>query len=341
MFFLYVKRPQWQQNLTNPMKRFIKNTIYILGGISSLVSSPIEAGNAIIFLGYGAGHSFAPASMLRQPMQRQIFNSDQVPIKGQTGSGQIYQSTWSLQSANDLTTATIVTMPQLKITAEKSFQMYTIGLYSAVSGFIAQNIADYSSDATLTESNVCASVDMSRCPYAAHGFVSQSGSGNYNLLAVANQKFYQFEVGLTGGKELFVGASGKLSWIGEVGLAVQIFSQRTQFNAQRCTLLATNGSCSQLRELQGELRSGSLYSLGPTLNTNLRFEHSTSPLVFEIGVTNIFLFTKIEHTGYTQASANGTIAFSQTAQQLGSPSTENYFNILTTLYGRVGYKFGS
>jgi hypothetical protein len=306
--------------------------------LAMFLSLPIQAVTRVS-LGYGVQANTMLNTVLSENLNKQLFNSASVSLVGQS-AGTDYQSQWSATLAEDVAPYTFANLPELRVTSDWQSGANTWGIFTSLSGIVPQTLVYYAGGYQLRESKTCASVDYANCPLAALNFVSSSGSGTYDIEVRTSTRFYSLSGGMTWGRTLGQAWGGEFAFATEFGLNLQSFTAYSQFAAVRCS----NGGAipcaqnAQVRSVQGEQNIQSLFAAGPYLGAVLRYDRPQNSWFAELGFSAIFLFTQLENTGYTNFTAGGTVAFSQTTQALGIDATQKFFAVLPALSIRAGIR---
>jgi hypothetical protein len=294
-----------------------------------------------ISLGYGAQFNALLNQRLDENLNRTFFNSGAAPLQGYSGN-QLYDSNWGFSGISTSAYA-LVQLPEVRIASDlkgASAPESPWGVFASLGGMVPQTTAYALGSAQLRETNTCSGVDYSKCPLAALGFVSSAGTALYDIEVRSQTRFFNLNAGVSYAKKLGMVAGGEISYITELGLTMQSFSVSSQFLASRCT----NGTaipCNQtlqLRIVQGELKSTSLYALGPVMGFNLRYERPASLWFVELAGTVVFLFTRLENSGYVNFLAGGTAALSQANAAAGVDAAQNNFAVLPAAVLRFGVR---
>lgn len=290
-------------------------------------------------LGYGMQLNAMLNSTLNENLQKQVLNSGAQPIVGQS-AGTDYRSTWRGETGETLSAYPLMSLPDLRISSDFNAGQAKLGFFGALSGIVPQTSAYYAGSYQLTEATTCTGVQYATCPLAAVNFVSASGKGSYDSEIRTNLRFYAITVGMSYTKPLGAGLGGEFALAGELGLMTQVYSARTEFSINRCT---TGGSvpCAQLadvRAVQGELKTESVYAFGPVIGTTLRYERADSRIYFELGASVILLFMRLQNTGYTNFVGGSSVAFTQNSATLGVAAEQDTFSILPSLTVRCGIR---
>lgn len=301
-------------------------------------AAPVAA-ETRLSLGYGMQLNSMLNSTLNDNLQKQALNSGAAAIVGQS-AGTDYRSTWKGETGETLSAYPLMGLPELRISSDFNAGQAKFGFFTALTGIVPQTSAYYAGSYQLTEATTCAGVQYATCPLAAVNFVSASGKGTYDSEIRTNLRFYAITVGMSYTKSLGARFGGEFELAGELGLMTQVFSARTEFSINRCT---TGGSvpCAQIadvRAVQGELKSESLYAFGPVLGTTLRYARPDTRVYFELGASAVFLFMRLQNSGYTNFVGATSVAFTQSSQALGVQSEQDTFSILPSVTVRCGIK---
>jgi hypothetical protein len=292
-----------------------------------------------ISLGYGLQLNSLLNKTLNTNMQRAILNADGKALYGSSGT-QNYNSIWSATADDSSFTYPLVNLPELRLESELTGSKAKWGVYGAISGIVPQTSGYYLGNFELKEGKKCAGVDYLNCPLASENFVTSGSAANYEMEVRTNLRFYNIAGGVTLATNGSKALGGLISFGAELGLTLQSFSSSTQFVGTRCTSggSAPCASNSQVRVLQGELKSQSVFALGPTLGLRVRYDRPTSWWFADLAVTTTVLFMQLENTGYTNFVAAGTVAFSQKAGDMGIDAVQNQFAILPAVSVRFGVR---
>lgn len=290
-------------------------------------------------LGYGMQLNSMFNTVLAETMHRQLLNEGAVSLVGQS-AGTDYRSPWSAVLGDAVAPYTLLSLPEVRVTNDWRSGANTWGIFTSLSGIVPQTSMYYAGGYQLKESRTCPGVDYANCPLAALNFVSPSGAGTYDIELRTATRFYSLSGGMTWGRTLMQAWGGEFVLATEFGLNLQSFTAYSQFAAVRCS---NGGSLpcaqsAQVRSVQGEQNIQSLFAAGPYLGVVVRYERAQSRWFAELGCSAIFLFTQLEITGYTNFTAGGTVAFSQTTQALGADATQNFFAIFPALAIRAGIR---
>lgn len=305
----------------------------------ALVCAAPVAAETRLSLGYGMQLNSMLNSTLNDNLQKQVLNSGASPIVGQS-AGTDYRSTWKGETGETLSAYPLMSLPELRIAADLGAAKGRLGFYTALTGIVPQTSSYYAGSYQLSEAAVCSGVQYATCPLAAVNFVGASGKGTYDSEIRTNLRFYAITVGMTYTKSLGVRYGGDWSLAGEAGVMTQVFSARTEFSLSRCT---SGGAipCAQLADLrvvQGELKTESVYAFGPVLGTTLRYQRANSGVFFELGASVVFLFMRLQNTGYTNFVGGSSVAFTQSSQALGIAAEQDTFSVLPALTVRCGIR---
>jgi hypothetical protein len=199
--------------------------------------------------------------------------------------------------------------------------------------------AYYAGSYQLSEAAECSGVQYATCPLAAVNFVGASGKGTYDSEIRTNLRFYAITVGMSYTKSLGARYGGELVACGRAGIMTQVFSARTEFSLSRCT---TGGSipCGQiadLRAVQGELKTESVYAFGPVLG-DAALPAPNSGFFLSSALRRFFCFMRLQNTGYTNFVGGSSVAFTQSSQVLGIAAEQDTFSILPSLTVRCGIR---
>lgn len=292
-----------------------------------------------ISLGYGMQLNAMLNSTLGDNMKKQVLNSGAVPLVGQS-AGTDYRSTWSATTDASITPYALVSLPELRISSDWVAGTATWGFFTALTGIVPQTSAYSTGAYQLKEATTCAGVQYATCPLAAVNFVGASGTATYDSEIRTNLRFYALTGGMTMSRPLGNRWQGDLTLVTEFGVNVQTFAARTEFAANRCTT-GSSIPCAQIadvRTVQGELKSESVYAFGPTLGATLRYERPLERWYLEAGASAIFLFMRIQNTGYTNFVGGSSVAFTQSSATLGVEPVQNIFAVLPSITLRCGIK---
>lgn len=311
-------------------------TLFLCAALAGAL--PVQA-ETRLSLGYGMQLNSMLNSTLNENLQKQVLNSGAAPIVGQS-AGTDYRSTWKGETGETLSAYPLMSLPELRISSDFNAGQAKLGFFGALSGIVPQTSSYYAGSYQLSEAAVCSGVQYATCPLAAVNFVSASGKGTYDSEIRTNLRFYAITVGMSYTKSLGAGFGGEFSLAGEIGLMTQIYSAHTEFSINRC---ANGGSvpCAQIadvRAVQGELKTESLYAFGPVMGVTLRYARPDTRVYFEIGASAVFLFMRVQNTGYTNFIGGSSVAFTQSSQTLGVQSEQDTFSILPSLTARCGIR---
>jgi len=294
-----------------------------------------------ISLGYGAQLNGLLNQRLDENLNRTFFNSGSTPLQGYSGN-QLYDSNWGL-SGISAAAYSFVQLPEVRVTSDlkgRSASESPWGIFASLSGIVPQTTAYALGSATLRETNTCTGVDYSKCPVAALGFVSSAGTALYDIEVRSQMRFFNLNAGVSYTRKIGMVAGGEISYVTELGLTMQSFAVSSQFIASRCTngMSTPCSQTAQLRIVQGELKTTSLYSLGPVMGFNLRYERPASSWFVEAAATVVFLYTRLENSGYVNFLAGGTAALSQANLAAGVDAAQNNFAVLPAAVLRIGVR---
>lgn len=302
-------------------------------------ASPLSA-TARLAVGYGVQMNAMLNHLVAENIGKQVRNSGSTTLFGQS-AGTDYRSNWNATPTDVNMPYLLAQLPELRVSSDWQSGASTWGIFTALSGIVPQTIANYSGNYQLFENRTCTGIDYANCPLAALNFVTASGTGNYAMELRSSLRFYSFTAGLTWQRPLIPSIwGGTLSLVAESGLNLQSFSVYTQFVAARCSTgdLPPCAQIAQVRVVQGELNTQALWALGPYLGTTLRYERPQSRYFAEIGFSVVILFARTTNAGYTHFVAADTVAFSQSADNLGIRSAQIFFAALPSLSLRVGVR---
>lgn len=299
---------------------------------------PLHAA-ARLSLGYGMQLNTMLHTVMAENAKKQILNTGAVSLLGQS-AGTGYSSLWSGAFADDLAPYALLSLPEIRVTSDWRAGANTWGVFTSFSGFLPQTSLYYYGGYRLTEERTCAVIDYTNCPLAALGFVSAAGKGDYDIEVRTAARLYSFSGGVTWGRGMGEVWGGEFSFVTEAGLNVQSASYTSQFAALRCS----GGSAppcalsAQVRSVQGELASQALLAFGPYLGAVLRYERPQNRWFAELGISAVFLYARFTHTGYTNFTAGGTVAFAQTSAALQIAAVQEVFAVLPALSARAGIR---
>lgn len=301
-------------------------------------AAPIMA-ETRLSLGYGMQLNAMLNQTLNDNLQKQVLNSGAQPLVGQS-AGTDYRSTWKGETGDTLSSYALISLPELRIASDFAAGQAKIGFFTSLAGIVPQTSAYSAGSYQLSESAKCSGVQYATCPLAAVNFVSSSGQATYDSEIRTNLRFYAITVGMSYEKPLGAKLGGDFSVAGELGLMTQVFSARTEFSVNRCTT-GSSIPCAQiadLRAVQGELKTESVYAFGPVLGSTLRYQRPNSSVFLELSASAVFLFMRVQNTGYTNFIGGSSVAFTQTSGALGIAAEQDIFSILPSLTVRCGIR---
>jgi hypothetical protein len=311
-------------------------TLFLCAALASAL--PVQA-ETRLSLGYGMQLNSMLNSTLNDNLQKQVLNSGAAPIVGQS-AGTDYRSNWKGETGETLSAYHLISLPELRISSDFSAGQAKVAFFGALSGIVPQTSAYYAGSYQLSEATTCSGVQYATCPLAAVNFVSASGKATYDSEIRTNLRFYAITVGMSYTKILGPAIGGEFALAGELGIMTQVYAARTEFSVNRCT---TGGSvpCAQIadvRAVQGELTTESVYAFGPVLGATLRYQRPDTSVYFELGASAVFLFMRLQNSGYTNFVGGSSVAFTQSSQVLGVQSEQDTFSILPSVTVRCGIK---
>lgn len=294
---------------------------------------------ARVSVGYGLQLSSMLNTMLDPAVAALVLNSNGRPLKGQS-AGTDYQASWSGATDEMPALAALVSLPELRLSADWKRKTWSPGVFASLTGMVPQTLYYYTGAYQLTEGRTCSGIDYANCPLAALNFVSSSGKGSYETEVRTNLRSFAGTIGFSLAKNFAALAGGDLSVLYELGISMQTFTATTQFTSVRCS----NGApppCAQINQLrvgQGEMSTVTQYAYGPHLGITVRYERPKSWWFVEFGASATLLFGRLQHSGYTNFVASGTVAFTQTSTALGVDAVQDFFAVLPALSIRAGIR---
>lgn len=306
-----------------------------------LLAASALAATTRLSLGYGTQLNALANSRFNANLHKTFFNQGAVPLTGYSGT-QLYNSNWSL-GGTDANAYPLVHLPELRVTTDfkgPGAPASPWGLFVSLSGILPQTSAYYLGTGELKETNVCSGVDYTKCPLAALGMVTSSGTAFYDVEVRSSLRFFNLNTGMSYAFGLGGWAGGDLSLLAELGLAFQSFSLSSQFLASRCTTGSSIpcNNINQLRVVQGELKSTSLYAVGPVLGATLRYERPAAFWFAEVAANVTVLYMRLENTGYVNFLAGGTSALARSSAEMGVANAEDMTLILPAVLVRMGVR---
>ncbi len=292
-----------------------------------------------VSLGYGMQLNSILNSTLGSNVQKQVLNSGAVPLVGQS-AGTDYRSAWSASADDSVTPYALVSVPELRISSDFVSGSSTLGFFTSLTGIVPQTSLYSAGSYQLKEGVTCAGVQYATCPLAAVNFVGASGTGTYDSEIRTNLRFYALTGGMTWSRALGSKWQGDLTLVTEFGVNVQSFAARTEFSATRCTT-GSSIPCAQIadvRAVQGELKTESVYAFGPVIGATLRYERPQAGWFLEAGASALFLFARLQNSGYTNFVGGSSVAFTQSSASMGIDTAQNVFAVLPSVTVRCGIR---
>lgn len=312
---------------------------FICFSVAALVGAAPTAAQTRVSLGYGLQLNSMLNGTLNSNLQKQVLNVGGTPLVGQS-AGTDYRSTWKGEAGDPVSAYALASVPELRLATDIGAAKNRLGFYTALTGILPQTSTYSAGSYELSEAAVCSGVQYATCPLAAVNFVGASGKGTYDSEIRTNLRFYALTVGVSQTAALGTRYGGQWSLAGELGMMAQVFSARSEFSLSRCT---SGGAipCAQiadLRAVQGELKTESVYAFGPVLGATLRYQRPNSTVFFELAGSAVFLFMRLQNTGYTNFIGGSSVAFTQSAQALGIAAEQDVFSVLPSLTVRCGIR---
>lgn len=306
-----------------------------------LSSQAIVASSLAISLGYGLQVNAFLNSTLKPSLQNLVQNQSARPLVGQS-NGTDYNSNWSMTpSEGSVSPYLFMSLPEIRLSSSWRAGKGELGFFSSLTGVVPQTSAYYLGSLQLKETGAaspCSGINYANCPLAAVGFVGSSGTALYDTEVRTNFRSFNASAGLTYAWKLVPRWGGELALQAELGVNIQALSATTQFNAARCTSGASSpcAALSQSRVVQGELKTQSDYALGPQLGMSLRYTRPNAFWFAELGTVVTVLFMRVQNVGYTNFVAGGTVAFTQSASELGIAPVQDSVTVLPAVVLRLG-----
>ncbi|MCX7631770.1 MAG: hypothetical protein N2Z22_00400 [Turneriella sp.] len=287
-------------------------------------------------LGYGIQANALLHRHLQQSALRQMANSAGKGLFGQGGTTQ-YSSLWQASFSDSPSFSPLVHVPELRLGSAWDSRWQ---VFATLGGLLPQTVSEGGGNYQLAESAQYSGANYAQCPLAAIQFVAPTGSGHYQWEHSTALRFWNFNLGaqylLTAQKW----AGVEFGILAELGFGLHAISSYTQFVGVRCTD-GTPPPCAQIgsvRVVQGEQRGQSAPALGPHAALLVRYERPQQRWFAEIGLSATFLFVRWHTEGYTHFVAATTIAFAQTAEELGIARAQSFWLVLPALQFRCGVK---
>ena len=96
--------------------------------------------------------------------------------------------------------------------------------------------------------------------------------------------------------------------------------------------------CLKNRVLSAYEVVASMVERAPVLGSTLRYQRPNSSVFLELSASAVFLFMRVQNTGYTNFIGGSSVAFTQTSGALGVAAEQDIFSILPSLTVRCGIR---